>query len=120
MSKFYERRHNPQKDEKYTNYAMAYYRKELEESNQYLVTPQERENMVALATEQTQGTGTLVSFSSKLRNALVSLSRITKFLVDMRLLSVGSSMLNPRIISPSSTRYPSIVSSISTLCYRFY
>ena len=49
MSKFYERRHSPQKDEKYTNYAMAYFRKELEESNQYLVTPQERENMVALA-----------------------------------------------------------------------
>ncbi|KAH7394679.1 hypothetical protein BKA66DRAFT_567041 [Pyrenochaeta sp. MPI-SDFR-AT-0127] len=28
---------------------MAYFRKELEESSQYLVTPQERENMVALA-----------------------------------------------------------------------
>lgn len=49
MSKFYERRYNPQKDEMYTNYAIAYFRKELEESNQYLVTPQERENMVALA-----------------------------------------------------------------------
>lgn len=49
MSKFYERRHKPQKDEKYTNYAMAYFQKELEESNQYLVTPQERENLVALA-----------------------------------------------------------------------
>ena len=49
MSKFYERRHSPQKDEKYTNYTMAYFRKELEESNQYLVTPQERENIVALA-----------------------------------------------------------------------
>ena len=48
MSKFYERRHKPQKNEKYTNYAMAYFQKELEESNQYLVTPQERENMVAL------------------------------------------------------------------------
>ncbi|KAF2187549.1 hypothetical protein K469DRAFT_725100 [Zopfia rhizophila CBS 207.26] len=48
MSKFYERRHKPQKDEKYTNYAMAYFQKELEESNQYLVTPQERENIVAL------------------------------------------------------------------------
>ena len=48
MSKFYERRYKPQKDEMYTNYAMAYFRKELEESSQYLVTPQERENMVAL------------------------------------------------------------------------
>ncbi|PSN59271.1 hypothetical protein BS50DRAFT_641103 [Corynespora cassiicola Philippines] len=49
MSKFYERRHNPQKDENYTNYAIAYFRKELEESSQYLVTPQERENIVAIA-----------------------------------------------------------------------
>lgn len=48
MSKFYERRYKPQKNEKYTNYAMAYFQKELEESNRYLVTPQERENMVAL------------------------------------------------------------------------
>ncbi|PSN59070.1 hypothetical protein BS50DRAFT_626900 [Corynespora cassiicola Philippines] len=48
MSKFYERRHKPQKYENYTNYAMAYFQKELKESGQYLVTPQERENLVAL------------------------------------------------------------------------
>ena len=48
MSKFYKRRYKPQKDEVYTNYAITYFRKELEESNRYLVTPQERENMVAL------------------------------------------------------------------------
>ena len=48
MSKFYERRYKPQKDEVYTNYAITYFRKELDESNRYLVTPQERENMVAL------------------------------------------------------------------------
>src|SRR5690349_10388185 len=48
MSKFYERRYKPQKDAVYTNYAIAYFRKELEEGSQYLVTPRERENMVAL------------------------------------------------------------------------
>lgn len=48
MSKFYERRHKPQKDEKYTNYAMAYFQKELKESSRYIVTPQERENFVAI------------------------------------------------------------------------
>jgi hypothetical protein len=55
MSKFYERRYKPQKDAVYTNYAIAYFRKELEESSQYLVTPQERENMVALVYRATPG-----------------------------------------------------------------
>jgi hypothetical protein len=48
MSKFYERRYKLQKDIKYTNYAFAYFQKELEDSDQYLVTPQERENLVAI------------------------------------------------------------------------
>jgi hypothetical protein len=49
MRKFYERRHEPQKHEKFTNYCMEYFKRELQESNQYLIVPQERENQVALA-----------------------------------------------------------------------
>jgi len=48
MGKFYERRHKAQKDANYTNYAMAYFKKEFEDSSQYLVVPQERENMIAI------------------------------------------------------------------------
>ena len=48
MRKFYERRHDKQKHEKFTNYCIAYYKKELQDSSKYLVTPQERENQVAL------------------------------------------------------------------------
>lgn len=47
--KFYERRHDSQKHERFTNYCMAYFKKELEDSHQYLITPQERENQVAMA-----------------------------------------------------------------------
>jgi hypothetical protein len=48
MRKFYERRHNKQHHEKFTNFCMEYYKKELEDSNQYLVTPQERVNQIAM------------------------------------------------------------------------
>jgi len=55
MSKFYERRHKPQKEGNFTNYASAYFQKELSESSQYLVTPQERENLVALVFRANSG-----------------------------------------------------------------
>jgi hypothetical protein len=49
MKKFYERRHDTQRHEKFTNYCMACFTKELEDSHQYLIIPQERENQVAIA-----------------------------------------------------------------------
>ena len=48
MKKFYDRRHDSQKDKRFTNYCMTYFQQELNESRQYLVTPQERENQVAI------------------------------------------------------------------------
>lgn len=48
MRKFYERRHDTQKHGKFTNYCMAYYMGELKDSFQFLVTPQERENQIAM------------------------------------------------------------------------
>ena len=48
MSMFYKRRHKTQKHEKYTDFTMAYFQKELDDSRQYLVILQERNNMVAL------------------------------------------------------------------------
>src|ERR1700760_4874394 len=48
MRKFYERRHDKQKHEKFTNYCIVYYKKELQDSSKYLVILQERENQVAL------------------------------------------------------------------------
>lgn len=48
MKKFYERRHDTQKHDKFTNYCMAYFKQELQDSFKYLVSPQERENQVGL------------------------------------------------------------------------
>lgn len=69
-----------------TNYAMAYFQKELEESSQYLVTPQERENMVALVYRANPGdlNTRLVQLKAQKCSCLAF-----QVHVDMRLLSVG-------------------------------
>jgi hypothetical protein len=90
MAKFYERRHNPQKNEKYTNYAMTYFQKELEESSQYIVTLQERENMVALVYQANPGDQNTRLVQLKAQKCSCLAFRITKSHVDMRWLSVGS------------------------------
>ena len=49
MEKFYSRRHCNQKHDKYTNYCIEYYQRELTDSFQYLIAPHERDSQIALA-----------------------------------------------------------------------